>query len=63
MEVLGCWRGALIPTSPEPGLAEEAARLHPQLCRCGWRDSDPTLLKVPGLGQGFGGGWGRILGS
>ncbi|NXW51490.1 ESPL1 protein, partial [Nyctiprogne leucopyga] len=46
MQVLGCWRGALIPTSSEPGLAEEATRLHPQLCQCGWRDSDPTLLKV-----------------
>ncbi|XP_075301770.1 separin isoform X2 [Opisthocomus hoazin] len=45
-QVLGCWRGALIPAGPEPGLAEEAARLHPQLRRCGWRDSDPTLLKV-----------------
>ncbi|NXW10706.1 ESPL1 protein, partial [Fregetta grallaria] len=45
-QVLGCWRGALIPTRPEPGLAEEAAQLHPQLHRCGWRDSDPTLLKV-----------------
>ncbi|NXC78269.1 ESPL1 protein, partial [Anhinga anhinga] len=53
-QVLGCWRGALIPTGPEPGLAEEATRLHPQLCQCGWRDSDPTLLKVPGLGQDFG---------
>ncbi|NXT95404.1 ESPL1 protein, partial [Anhinga rufa] len=45
-QVLGCWRGALIPTGPEPGLAEEATHLHPQLCQCGWRDSDPTLLKV-----------------
>ncbi|XP_072703553.1 separin isoform X1 [Ciconia boyciana] len=45
-QVLGCWRGALIPTGPEPGLAEEAAHLHPQLCQCGWRDSDPTLLKA-----------------
>ncbi|XP_052666207.1 separin [Harpia harpyja] len=45
-QVLGCWRGALIPTVPQPGLAEEAARLHTQLCQCGWRDSDPTLLKV-----------------
>ncbi|KFQ93930.1 Separin, partial [Nipponia nippon] len=56
-QVLGCWRGALIPTGPEPGLAEEAARLHPQLCRCGWRHSDPTLLQVvlnaaPLLGPG-----------
>ncbi|NXG58241.1 ESPL1 protein, partial [Hemiprocne comata] len=46
MQVLGCWRGALIPTSPEPALAEEAACLLPQLCCCGWRDADPTLLKV-----------------
>ncbi|KAF1466677.1 Separin, partial [Pygoscelis antarcticus] len=38
-QVLGCWRVALIPTGPEPGLAEEAARLHPQLSSCGWRDS------------------------
>ncbi|NXT37617.1 ESPL1 protein, partial [Pelecanoides urinatrix] len=38
-QVLGCWRGALIPTDPQPGLAEEAAHLHPQLRRCGWRDS------------------------
>ncbi|XP_064330418.1 separin isoform X1 [Phalacrocorax carbo] len=45
-QVLGCWRAALIPSGPEPGLAEEAARLHPQLCQCGWRDSDPTLLQV-----------------
>ncbi|GAB0201442.1 separin [Grus japonensis] len=45
-QVLGCWRGALIPTGPEPALAEEAADLHPQLRQCGWRDSDPTLLKV-----------------
>ncbi|NXQ82068.1 ESPL1 protein, partial [Nyctibius grandis] len=46
MQVLGCWRGALIPTAPQPALAEEAAHLHPQLRCCGWRDSDPTLLKV-----------------
>ncbi|XP_010117044.1 PREDICTED: separin-like [Chlamydotis macqueenii] len=25
MQVLGCWRGVLIPSGPEPGLAEEAA--------------------------------------
>ncbi|NXK15500.1 ESPL1 protein, partial [Herpetotheres cachinnans] len=53
-QVLGCWRGALIPAGPEAALAEEAARLHPQLRRCGWRDSDPTLLKVPRLGPDFG---------
>ncbi|XP_051497345.1 separin [Apus apus] len=46
MQVLGCWRGALIPTSPDPALAEEAARLHAQLRCCGWRDADPSLLKV-----------------
>ncbi|XP_059688724.1 separin [Gavia stellata] len=45
-QVLGCWRGALTPTGPEPGLAEEAAHLHPQLRQCGWRDSDPALLKM-----------------
>ncbi|NXK00795.1 ESPL1 protein, partial [Corythaixoides concolor] len=45
-QVLGCWRGALMPTGPEEDLAEEAARLHPQLRRCGWRDADPTLLQV-----------------
>ncbi|XP_040437081.1 separin isoform X1 [Falco naumanni] len=45
-QVLGCWRGALIPAGPQPALAEEAARLHPRLRRCGWRDPDPTLLQV-----------------
>ncbi|NWR67936.1 ESPL1 protein, partial [Bucorvus abyssinicus] len=45
-QVLGCWRGALLPRAPTPGLAEESARLHPQLRRCGWRDPDPTLLQV-----------------
>ncbi|NWZ60738.1 ESPL1 protein, partial [Haliaeetus albicilla] len=39
MQVLGCWRGGLIPTTPQPSLAEEAAHLHTQLCQCGWRDS------------------------
>ncbi|KAM9514371.1 separin [Guaruba guarouba] len=46
LQVLGCWRGVLLPTSPEPTLAEEAAGLHPQLLQCGWRDTDPTLLKA-----------------
>ncbi|NXN65624.1 ESPL1 protein, partial [Himantopus himantopus] len=45
-QVLGCWRGVLLPTAPQSTLAEEAAQLHPQLRQCGWRDSDPTLLKV-----------------
>ncbi|NWS41443.1 ESPL1 protein, partial [Probosciger aterrimus] len=46
LQVLGCWRGVLLPTSPEPTLAEEAARLHAQLLQCGWRDMDLTLLKA-----------------
>ncbi|NXI35366.1 ESPL1 protein, partial [Galbula dea] len=46
MQVLGCWRGVLIPSSPEPRLAEEAAHLHSQLCCCGWREPDPALLQV-----------------
>uniref|UniRef100_A0A672VBH9 separase n=1 Tax=Strigops habroptila TaxID=2489341 RepID=A0A672VBH9_STRHB len=46
LQVLGCWRGVLLPSSPEPSLAEEAAQLHPQLRQCGWRDADPTLLKA-----------------
>ncbi|NXX14377.1 ESPL1 protein, partial [Podargus strigoides] len=46
LQVLGCWRGALLPSAPQSTLAEEAARLHPQLRRCGWRDADPTLLQV-----------------
>ncbi|NXI97608.1 ESPL1 protein, partial [Psophia crepitans] len=45
-QVLGCWRGALLPAGPEPALAEEAAELHPQLRQHGWRHPDPTLLKV-----------------
>ncbi|NWW92328.1 ESPL1 protein, partial [Rhynochetos jubatus] len=45
-QVLGCWRGALLPAAPRPALAEEAARLHSELCRCGWRDLDPALLKL-----------------
>ncbi|XP_074670026.1 separin isoform X2 [Strix aluco] len=45
-QVLGCWRGVLLPSAPEPALAEDAARLHPELRRCGLRDPDPALLKV-----------------
>ncbi|NWZ30408.1 ESPL1 protein, partial [Asarcornis scutulata] len=45
-EVLGCWKGVLLPASQEPALAKEAARLFAQLRRCGWRGSDPALLKV-----------------
>ncbi|NWW47836.1 ESPL1 protein, partial [Pedionomus torquatus] len=37
--VLGCWRGALLPSAPpQSGLEEEAALLHPQLLACGWKD-------------------------
>ncbi|XP_035169202.1 separin, partial [Oxyura jamaicensis] len=45
-EVLGCWKGVLLPAGQEPALAEEAARLFAQLRPCGWRGSDPALLKV-----------------
>ncbi|NXI66316.1 ESPL1 protein, partial [Anseranas semipalmata] len=45
-QVLGCWKGALLPGGQEPALAEEAARLCAQLRPCGWRGSDPALLKV-----------------
>ncbi|NXT78678.1 ESPL1 protein, partial [Zapornia atra] len=37
-QVLGCWRCTLSPPSPDPALAQEAAELHCQLRRCGWRD-------------------------
>ncbi|NXK57046.1 ESPL1 protein, partial [Chauna torquata] len=56
-QVLGCWKGALLPAGQEPALTEEAARLCTQLRPCGWRGSDPAPLKVPelpGLGQGTG---------
>ncbi|XP_067170221.1 separin [Apteryx mantelli] len=45
-QVLGCWKGALLPTSQEPGLAEEASSLCAQLQKCGWADGDAALLKV-----------------
>ncbi|KAM9177083.1 separin [Mergus octosetaceus] len=45
-EVLGCWKGVLLPASQEPMLAKEAACLFAQLRPCGWRGSDPALLKV-----------------
>ncbi|NXN62634.1 ESPL1 protein, partial [Rynchops niger] len=35
-QVLGCWRGALLPAPPQPALDEEVTLLHPQLGRCGW---------------------------
>ncbi|NWJ08431.1 ESPL1 protein, partial [Crypturellus undulatus] len=30
-QVLGCWKGALLPGSPEPGLAEEVSALRARL--------------------------------
>ncbi|XP_074427924.1 separin isoform X2 [Larus michahellis] len=45
-QVLGCWRGALLPAPPQPALDEEVALLHPQLGRCGWSHPHPALLKV-----------------
>lgn len=44
--VLGCWRGLLLPSSEDPGPAQEASRLQQLLQECGWKYPDPTLLKV-----------------
>ncbi|XP_004637936.1 separin [Octodon degus] len=44
--VLGCWRGLLLPSSEEPGPAQEAACLQELLQDCGWQYPNPTLLKV-----------------
>ncbi|KAL2776358.1 separin [Daubentonia madagascariensis] len=44
--VLGCWRGLLLPSSEEPGPAQEASRLQELLQECGWKYPDPTLLKI-----------------
>ncbi|XP_021238121.1 separin isoform X2 [Numida meleagris] len=46
MQVLGCWKAALLPAAQDPLLAEEAACLCAQLQQCGWWGKDPTLLKV-----------------
>ncbi|XP_058164126.1 separin isoform X2 [Dasypus novemcinctus] len=45
-DVLGCWRGLLLPSSEDPGPAREASRLQGLLQECGWKYPDPTLLKV-----------------
>lgn len=45
-QVLGCWRGLLLPASEDPSLAREATRLQELLQECGWRYPDFTLLKV-----------------
>ncbi|KAL1767384.1 separin [Sigmodon hispidus] len=44
--VLGCWRGLLLPSSTDPGPAQEASRLQELLQECGWEYPDSTLLKV-----------------
>ncbi|XP_004406285.1 PREDICTED: separin [Odobenus rosmarus divergens] len=44
--VLGCWRGLLLPSSEDPGPAQEASRLQKLLQECGWKYPDPTLLKA-----------------
>ncbi|XP_072214309.1 separin [Excalfactoria chinensis] len=46
MQVLGCWKAALLPAAQDPLLAKEAARLSAQLQQCGWQGKDPNLLKV-----------------
>ncbi|EFB17411.1 hypothetical protein PANDA_012438, partial [Ailuropoda melanoleuca] len=43
--VLGCWRGLLLPSSEDPGPAQEASHLQKLLQECGWKYPDPTLLK------------------
>ncbi|XP_076966940.1 separin isoform X2 [Tamandua tetradactyla] len=45
-DVLGCWRGLLLPSSEDPGPACEASCLQGLLQECGWKYPDPTLLKV-----------------
>lgn len=45
-QVLGCWRGLLMPASEDPSLAREATRLQELLQECGWRYPDFTLLKI-----------------
>ncbi|KAM9072324.1 separin [Megaptera novaeangliae] len=44
--VLGCWRGLLLPSSEDPGPAQEASRLQELLQECGWKYPDRTLLKI-----------------
>ncbi|XP_075771872.1 separin isoform X2 [Pelodiscus sinensis] len=45
-EVLGCWKGALLPASPDPAVGEEASSLQERLRECGWDGSDLALLKL-----------------
>uniref|UniRef100_A0A6J0SG72 separase n=1 Tax=Pogona vitticeps TaxID=103695 RepID=A0A6J0SG72_9SAUR len=45
-DVLGCWRGALLPAGEDPSLAEEALCLQTRLEECGCQEVDLALLKV-----------------
>uniref|UniRef100_A0A8D2J4E5 separase n=1 Tax=Varanus komodoensis TaxID=61221 RepID=A0A8D2J4E5_VARKO len=46
MNVLSCWRGALLPACEDPSLAKEASHLQTCLRKCGCKDVDLALLKV-----------------
>ncbi|XP_037370735.1 separin isoform X2 [Talpa occidentalis] len=50
--VLGCWRGLLLPSSEDPGPAQESSRLQELLQECGWKYPDSTLLKIMLSGAG-----------
>uniref|UniRef100_A0A7M4EJJ1 separase n=1 Tax=Crocodylus porosus TaxID=8502 RepID=A0A7M4EJJ1_CROPO len=45
-QVLGCWKGALLPAGPDPVATKAALELHKRLRECGLEDPDPALLKV-----------------
>nr|XP_008101791.1 PREDICTED: separin [Anolis carolinensis] len=44
--ILGCWKGALLPTCEDPSLVEEAARLQMCLKECGCEEVELALLKA-----------------
>ncbi|XP_067320360.1 separin [Anolis sagrei] len=44
--ILGCWKGALLPTCEDPSLVEEAARLQMCLKECGCEKVELALLKA-----------------
>ncbi|XP_068123297.1 separin [Hyperolius riggenbachi] len=45
-QVLGCWKALLSPPCSASAVEEEAKVLSKALMLCGWRRSDPTLLKA-----------------
>ncbi|XP_063035276.1 separin, partial [Melospiza melodia melodia] len=47
-EVLGCWRGLLLPRDPEnsPLDEQELSQLLQELQECGWERPEPALLRV-----------------